>query len=142
MASGKTTYQSGVDLKGTFNGVAVPVVANSYVGLFTDALTTSHASGTGTEVSGGSYARVAVANTAAAWGTPATSGAGPSQASNVAAVNFVTPTGSWGTVNQFGVWDAVSGGNLLYWGDLTTAQTIASGNTVSFAISALVIQES
>ncbi len=142
MASGKTTYQSGIDLKGTFNGVAVPVVANSYVGLYTDAAGTSHASGTGTEVTGGSYARVAVANTAAAWGTPATTGAGPSQAANAAAVTFVTPTASWGTVNQFGVWDALTAGNLLYWGDLTTSQTIASGNTVSFAIGALVVQES
>jgi hypothetical protein len=37
------------------------------------------------------------------------------------------------------MFDAVTVGNLLFWADLTTPQTVASGNPYSFAIGALVI---
>jgi len=54
---------------------------------------------------------------------------------------FVTPTGSWGLVTHFGIFDAVTAGNLLYWNALTSSQTISSGNTVSFAAGALTVTE-
>lgn len=95
-----------------------------YVALFTAAPSDS---GGGTEVSGGSYARKSTAG--ADW-TAASSGA----TSNANAITFVTPTGSWGTVVAFGLFDASTSGNLLAWADLTTNQAIGTGNTVSFAI--------
>jgi hypothetical protein len=100
---------------------------NVWVGLFT---ATPSDTGGGTEVSGGSYARVAVARTGGGWnaatGTLATS-------ANTAVVTFATATAPWGTVTQFGIFDAATGGNLIYWGDLTTPKTISSGDTASFA---------
>lgn len=94
-----------------------------YVALFTAAPSDS---GGGTECSGGSYARKSTAG--ADWAAAA-SGA----TSNANAITFVTPTGSWGTVVAFGLFDASTSGNLLAWADLTTNQAIGTGNTVSFA---------
>lgn len=97
-----------------------------YVGLFTAAPSDA---GGGTEVSGGSYARVN-ANTSfgAASGTAI---------ANDAAITFPTASASWGTVTHFGVFDASTTGNLLYWGALSTSKAIGSGDTASFAIGEL-----
>jgi hypothetical protein len=73
--------------------------------------------GGGTEVSGGSYARKSM---------PAmtVSGTSPTEATNGAAVEFITATGSWGTVTHVGVFDASSSGNLLAWAALTASKTV------------------
>jgi hypothetical protein len=81
--------------------------------------------GTGTEVSGGSYARVASSFATA-------SGTGGSVASDADAT-FPTATGSWGTVGWIGLWDAASSGNLLYHTALDAAKTIDSGDVFKIA---------
>lgn len=73
-----------------------------YIGLFTAAPSDSAA---GTEVSGGSYARQAVA-----FDRSATS---PTQVVNDAQIEFPTATVIWGTITHAGVFDALSGGNLI-----------------------------
>lgn len=73
--------------------------------------------GTGTEVSGGSYARQSVAFTVT-----------NNAATNDSAIEFPTATGSWGTVGWVGIWDNVSSGNMLFHGSLTNSKTIASGD--------------
>jgi len=85
-----------------------------YVGLFTSS---PGETGSGTEVSGGSYARQTIAFTVTG-----------SQASNTAAVEFPTATASWGTITFAAIYDASSGGNLLAYGALTTSKTIDSGD--------------
>jgi hypothetical protein len=100
-----------------------------WVGLYT--ATPSDAGG-GTECTGGSYARKSTAGSD--WNAAASG-----STSNAAIITFVTPTGSWGTATHFGLFDAASAGNLLMWAALTTPQAIGSGNTVTFAIGALVI---
>ncbi len=45
----------------------------------------------------------------------ASSGSAPSQIQNSAAVTFPTATANWGTVIAFGLYDAVTSGNLLDW---------------------------
>lgn len=87
--------------------------------------------GGGTEVSGNDYARTAITFGAASGGAIA----------NSAPVEFPTPSGSWGTVTHFGVFDASTAGNLLYWGALTASQVIASGNDVTFPIGDIDITE-
>jgi hypothetical protein len=103
----------------------------THVALFTVAPTDS---GGGTEVTGGSYARVNVTNNATNW--PAATGATAAK-SNGTAITFPTASASWGTVVAFGIFDAGTGGNLLWWGDLTTSKAVGSGDTPSFAIGAL-----
>lgn len=107
--------------------------ATVYVALYTTAPTDA---GGGTEVSGGGYARKAVTNDATNW--PAASS---STKSNGTAIAFPEATANWGTVVAWGLFDASSGGNLLYWGTLTQNQAVNSGSTASFAIGALTILE-
>jgi hypothetical protein len=88
---------------------AIFTLPTAYVGLFTAVGTDA---GTGfTEVSGGSYARA----TTAAGDWNAASGTGPSQISNANPINFPSATAGWGSIIALGVFDAVSGGNLLAW---------------------------
>lgn len=116
-----------------------------YVALYTVAPT---AAGGGTEVSGGAYARVAVASSLANWaGTQATGSTTASTGtsgttSNNGSITFPTPTAAWGTIVAFGLFDALTSGNLLYFGPLITNQTPGIGSPApTFAASALSITE-
>lgn len=84
-------------------GEAVTRPTALYLALFT--AVTSAEAGTGTEVTGGSYARV---NTTSLIGAP-TDGVG----SNTGAITFAAPTANWGTVTHFGIFDASTGGNAV-----------------------------
>ena len=103
------------------------------VALFTAAPSDS---GGGTEVSGGSYARVSVNPLDANWA--ATSGTN-GQTSNVAAINFGTASASWGTITHFAIFDATSGGNMLVWGALTASKTVGSGDAFQIPAGSAVI---
>lgn len=125
-----------------FRGQSFAAPTNLYVGLLTAAPSDS---GGGTEVSGNNYSRVTVANSLANWAgtqsagsTVASSGTG-GQTSNNAAITFATPSGTWGTVTHFGIYDAVSGGNLMFWGALTISKTINQSDTVTFPAASLSI---
>jgi hypothetical protein len=114
-----------------------------YVGLFTAAPSDT---GGGTEVSGGSYARVSVTKADASWnGTHGTttgnsSGTGGT-VSNAASITFPTPTANWGTVTHFGLFDASTSGNLLVWAALTASKTVNNGDPAPmFQAGALTIQ--
>ena len=92
--------------------------------------------GTGTEVSGGSYARVNVPPLDANWsaGTP-TDGI----TSNVNAITFPAPSANWGVITHCALWDAVSGGNMIAYATLTTPKTVNSGDAApSFLAGSLV----
>lgn len=103
--------------------------------------------GGGTEVTGGSYARVSVssslanyAGTQAAASTTASTG-NTGTTSNNGAITFPAPTASWGVVTHFGVYDASTAGNLLFWGALTTSKTVNNGDAApSFAAAAFTLQ--
>jgi len=86
-----------------------------YLGLFTSDPTDA---GSGTEVSGGSYARQPISFAAASSG---------SSASN-ADITFPQATGSWGTVSHVGILDQLTSGNLLFHTALTTSKAIDSGD--------------
>ena len=92
---------------------AMPTV---YLALYTDDPTDAD---TGTEVSGGSYARQTIAFDAASGGATA----------NTSDVEFPEATGDWGTVTHLGLRDAITGGNLLWHGEWTTPRTISTGET-------------
>jgi hypothetical protein len=106
-------------------------LANVYVGLLTVAGSDSAG---GTEVSGGSYARI---DSNGLWAAPVSGS--PSSVANNATITFPTASGSWGTVVAFALYDAVSGGNRYAWGDLTVNKAVGSGDTASYASGALVL---
>lgn len=95
-----------------------------YIGLFTSA---TGDAGTGTELSTGGYARQAV--------TFSVTG---DTASNTAQIDFVS-SGDWANITHVAVFDASTGGNMLFHGALTTPRDPASGDTVRFAASALTL---
>jgi hypothetical protein len=102
-------------INATLRNTTYTSVATVYVSLWTSDPTDA---GSGTEVSGGSYARTAV-----------TFGAPSNGASlNSADVTFPTATASWGTVGWIGINDAATTGNLLYHTALDTAKAIDSGD--------------
>ncbi len=91
--------------------------------------------GTGTEVSGGGYARVAVANNNTNFPV-ATSPGGVGTKINATSISFPAAAASWGTVTHFGIYDAASGGNLLIYGTLTSARAVTTGDTPRFLANA------
>lgn len=102
-----------------------------HVALFTAAPTDA---GGGTEVTGGSYARAALAASLANWAgtqaagsTVASTGTGGATSNN-SVITFPTPTAAWGVVTHFGIFDAATGGNLLFHGALTASKTINNGD--------------
>lgn len=74
--------------------------------------------GTGTEVSGGSYARQATAFDAPTDGVT----------QNTSDETFPTATASWGTITHVAVFDALTAGNMLFYGALSASKAIASGD--------------
>lgn len=139
--AGKSNYLEDAVLNSVLRGVAFPAVTGSvYVSLHTADPTDA---GSGTEVTGGGYARVAVARAAGSWAAPADN-AGAQQTSNSAAITFPTPSANWpGPITHFGIWDASTAGNLLYSGTLATPRTVNNGDVApSFAIGVLTISES
>jgi hypothetical protein len=101
----------------------------------------------GTEVTGGSYARVAVTSSLANWagtqaaGSTTASSGSSGTTSNNNAITFPTPTANWGQAVEWGIFDAATGGNELDRAALTTAKTINNGDPApSFAVAALVYQ--
>lgn len=122
--------------------VSYTAPATTYVALLTAAPSDS---GGGTEVSGGSYARVGVTSGSGGWTNTQNSGTGASSGTdgtieNAATISFPTPSAGWGTVTHFGVYDASTSGNLLFYAALTASKTINSGDSVSFAAGALSLQ--
>jgi len=100
--------------------------ATVYVALFTTDPTDAN---TGTEVTGGSYARTSVAFAAPSNGASASS----------ADCTFPTCTSTWGTVSHIGIFDASTSGNLLYHTPLDTSKTIETGDIFKIASGSLTV---
>jgi hypothetical protein len=98
-------------INATLRNTSYTSPATVYVALYTTDPTDAD---TGTEVSGGSYARTAVT-----FGAPSNG-----VSTNSAAVEFPTCTSSWGTITHIGIRDASTSGNLLYHTALTTSKAI------------------
>ena len=104
----------------TLRNTAYTAPTTIYVALYTSDPTDAN---TGTEVSGGSYARTSV-----------TFGA-PSNGVSVSNADCTFPqcTASWGTVGWIGIMDALTTGNLLYHTALDSSKTIETGDIFKIA---------
>ena len=129
MTDAKSDYLEDALLNHVLRNTAYVSPITIYVALFTT-LPSDDGTG-GVEVSGGSYARQTVTFAAPSGGQVANSGA----------VTFPVATAGWGTVVGMGLYDAVTGGNLLYYGALATSKTVGSGDQIAFASSALTVGE-
>jgi hypothetical protein len=113
-------YLENALINATLRNTTYTSPADVYVGLFTTDPTDD---GSGTEVSGGSYARTIATFAAPSNGSSSTN----------ADVQFPQATGNWGTITHFGIFDAATTGNLLYHGILTAAKTIETGDVFKIA---------
>ena len=119
-----SNYLENALINGTLRGTTYTAPTTVYIGLYTSDPTDAD---TGTEVTGGSYARQSVT-----FGAPSNG-----VSTNSAAIEFPQATGSWGTVGWIGIEDALSGGNLLYHTALDASKTIESGDIFKIAIGSL-----
>lgn len=132
--AGKSDFLENEILDHLLGNAAYAAPATVHVGLYTAVPTDA---GGGTEVTGGSYARAAVTNNATNW--PA---AAAGAKANGTAITFPAPTANWGVVVAFGIFDAATAGNLLYWGLITPNKTVNNGDPApSFAVGDLDVTE-
>lgn len=139
-----TDYLENKIIDWMLRGQAYTPPATVYVGLLTAAPSDASA---GTEVSGGSYARVAVTSSLANWAgtqsagsTVASSGTGGTTSNN-GSITFPAPTANWGVVTHFAIYDASTAGNMLIYAALSTSKTVNNGDAApSFAAAALTFQ--
>lgn len=113
-----TRYAAKAWLDHVFGGISF-TQPTPYLGLLSAA--PSAVGSMADELSGGSYARVAIASLMG--DTVLASG----QATNASAIQFPDPTADWSGVEGFFVADASSGGNMLLYGQPLAARRIYSG---------------
>lgn len=122
-----------------FKGTTFPAaISTAYISLHT---ATPGASGTSADVTiavAGSRASVAAGDLSAP-ADSALSGGGR-QISNTATVTLTASALAGATVTFFGIWDAVSGGNFLGYGQLATPRIIQVGDVVQFPISQFILR--
>jgi hypothetical protein len=133
--AGLTNYLEDKIWNHVFGSTTYTKPTNWYVGLLT---ATPSDSASGTEVSGGSYARQICAFTI--------TGTGTALATNTSAITFPTATADWGIVGWVGIYDAVSSGNLVAYQNLqksdfstTTTKTVNDGDIFKFNASTIKI---
>lgn len=122
-----SNYLENALINGTIRGTTYTAPSTIYVALYTSNPTDAD---TGTEVSGGSYARQSVTFAAPSDGLSASN----------ADVTFPQATANWGTVGWIGLRDNSTGGNLLYYTPLTAAKTIETGDIFKIASGNLTVQ--
>ena len=136
-----TNYLENALIDAIFRGQSFTSPTTLYLGLCTSAPSDSSA---GTEVSGNNYARVAVTCGLNTWAATqgdtspvvASSGTG-GLTSNSAAIEFPTPSGSWGTITHWTLWDDSSPENMLFWGALSASKAVQENDDVSFVAGSL-----
>jgi hypothetical protein len=121
-----SNYLENALINGTLRATTFTAPAAVYVSLHTADPTDA---GTGTEVSGGSYARQSATFAAPSNGASATN----------ADVTFPQATGNWGTIGWIGIWDASTSGNLLYHTALDASKAIDTGDIFKIASGSLTV---
>lgn len=116
----------------TLRGENIQGFQDVYVALFTSE---TGDDGSGVEVSGGSYTRQKVTfNEPVQTITFA-------QVSNDTELDFGVATDDWGLITNAGIYDAQTGGNMIYHGSLNSSKNIEMGDSLRFAINQLIVSQ-
>ena len=126
----KTDYLRNKLLNYVLTNAAYTAPTTVYVALFT---TSPTAAGGGTEISvtATGYARQAATFTTAT----------ADSSSNSGTLTFGPALTSWGTLNGFAILDNLTGGNMLYFGDLSAPKTVGQDDQVQFSAGSITISE-
>lgn len=128
----------------TLRGIPYTAPTTTYAALLT---VSPDDTNTITEVTGGSYTRVAITSDTTNWS--GTQGAGTTLASsgitgtttNNTVITFPAPTANWGLIVGVALMDAATGGNVLLQGNLAESITVNSGGPApSFPVSTFSFQ--
>lgn len=119
--SGFSDYTAQAVINYTLLGVAMPNIANRYLALFTGDPKDDN-SGSSLEVAGAWYQRQQVNS----WTAPLSNvdGVSGTVSKNSSQITFPANSGSPVTVTHWAIYDASSGGSLLYSGALATSRTL------------------
>ena len=115
-----SNYLENALLNATLANVSYTTPATVYTALYSVAPTDSTS---GTELAGSGYARVSTAFSVSS-----------GVATNTGNVTFGPASADWVTAVAWSIADAASAGNILYYGPLSTAQTVLNGNSLTFGI--------
>lgn len=128
--NGKSDFLANKELNNYFNGAPVyqfpPTI---YIALFTSAPTSA---GGGTEVAAGGYARLAITCNAANFPVSVAR-----EIDNAVAFAFAQAAQAWGTIVAWAAFDALAGGNMLYFGTVTPNKTVPQGDTLQIGVGVL-----
>lgn len=124
--SAASDYLENKLLDHTLGNTAFTQPSALYVGLYTSSPGDDDS---GTECSGGAYARQTASFAAASGGSCSTD----------ATITFPAATSNWGTITHVSVHDASSSGNLLFHGAVTSSKTIETGDTFQISSGNLTI---
>jgi len=119
--AGLTNYAEDKIMGHLFGGTPYTAPSTYYCGILS---VTPTDSASGTEITGGSYARQAISWTV--------TGGGTAQSASSASLTFPAATTDWGTAVSAGIYDALTGGNLIAFETLTLADfTTANPKTIN-----------
>lgn len=126
----KSYYADNTTLNLWLNNVPFTPPVTVWLALF---LVTPGPGGGGTEVVGNGYGRQIITFSIPVNG----------QCSNTGVIQFpVDIVADWTTIVAFGVYDASSGGNLLYYANLSTSRYVAVNDQIVFPVGQLIALES
>lgn len=108
--------------------------ASRYIALLTATPDDADTGSTIVEPSAMNYARITT--TAASWNS-----ASGGSASNAAILTSNVASGDWGTITHAALCDAATTGNVLAWGPVAVEKTVLNGDSMSFAVGALIITQ-
>lgn len=131
MPGGKGSVYATATLNCWLGNVGPTPPSTWYVALFNGDPT-----GSGVECSGGNYARKAVANNLTNWPMSST----PVK-KNGTEIAFGVLTAALGTITYAALYDAPTGGNLGYYGPLSTPQNHQAGNTFTIPVNGATFTE-
>jgi hypothetical protein len=120
-----TNYLENAILNATLRNTSYTSPTTVYSALYSTAPTPSTG---GTELSGNGYSRVSSTFSSPSGGIT----------SNSADITFGPATGNWATVVAFGIVDASSGGNLLYYTSVN-GRNVKSGDSLTYTTGNVVV---
>jgi hypothetical protein len=122
-----SNYLANAVVNATVRNNSYTTPPTAYLALF---LSNPTKDGTGLECSGASYSREPITMNAPVDGL----------SRNTNDIEFSPATSSWGEITHVGIYDALSGGNLLYFTELVTTKNIEAGDIFKIALDNLSLQ--
>jgi len=129
-----TNFQKNLVQDFNFGGISYTPPANLYLGLSTTTISVNGSSVT--EPTSGSYARTLIPNTKG-YLTYSSSGC----VVNSGPVVFPTSSGSWGTIVDIALFDALTSGSVRYYTTLSSPMVVGINTTITFSASSITISQ-